>query len=134
MDIRTTHLHAFLKLNQKKIKELYFHKTGYLTKFILCFWFDAFAFWKNLRQKKIFWDLLTISSSRIYYYIYLEAEKFGNLSLCTIFHLNCTSFIVHYGQIHFNSYIRVYEKSNLKSWIIGNLYVKILAFLEKDLS
>ena len=38
----------------------------------------------------------------------------------------------HYGQIH---HIRVYEKSNLlKSWIIGNLYVKLLAFLEKDLS
>ena len=36
---------------------------------------------------------------------------------------------VHYGQIH---YIRVYEKSNFKSFIIGNLYVKLLAFLEKD--
>ena len=36
---------------------------------------------------------------------------------------------VHYGQIH---YIRVYEKSNFKSLIIGNLYAKLLAFLEKD--
>ena len=36
---------------------------------------------------------------------------------------------LHYGQIH---YIRVYEKSNFKSLIIGNLYVKLLAFLEKD--
>ena len=30
---------------------------------------------------------------------------------------------VHYRQIH---YIRGYEKSNLKSYIIGKLYVKIL--------
>ena len=36
---------------------------------------------------------------------------------------------MHYGQIH---YIRVYEKSNFKSLIIGNLHVKLLAFLEKD--
>ena len=28
--------------------------------------------------------------------------------------------------------IRVYEKSNFKSLMIGNLYVKLLAFLEKD--
>ena len=36
---------------------------------------------------------------------------------------------LHYRQIHC---IRGYEKSNLKSLIIGNLYVKKLAFLEKD--
>ena len=36
---------------------------------------------------------------------------------------------MHYRQIH---YISGYEKSNLKSWIIGDLYLKILACLEKD--
>ena len=47
-----------------------------------------------------------------------------------ILHL-CKIFLepLHYRQIH---YISGYEKSNFKSWIIGNLYVKILACLEKD--
>ena len=53
-----------------------------------------------------------------------------NLLLLEMFHLILHSLIpVHYGQIH---YIRVYEKSNFKSLIIGNLYVKLIAFLEKD--
>ena len=46
-----------------------------------------------------------------------------------LYHNVVWNYALHYRQIH---YISGYEKSNFKSWIIGNLYVKIFACLEKD--
>ena len=57
------------------------------------------------------------------------AQSFGKKYLYNLNKCVATTITVHYRQIH---YIRVYEKSNFKSLIIGNLYVKLLAFLEKD--
>ena len=71
---------------------------------------------------------------------YLHVHKPSSYTKCQnnelLFTLRCQinestrlEVAMHYGQIH---YIREYEKSNFRSFIIGNLYVKLLTFLEKD--
>ena len=93
--------------------------------------FDSLHFFSAIHKKKV-----GVSLSWKCYYLKSHCEialLHNGTKMSSIWSRICIVFIetytLHYGQIH---YIRVYEKSNFKSLIIGNLYVKLFTFLEKD--